>query len=308
MSKYVVRRLLLAIPTVIFLTVIVFLMLRLAPGDPVQIMLGLTSIVSEDTVASLRKEWGLDKPVYFQYFYWLKNLAKGNLGRSIQTHQPVAAILGGRIVNTLKLCSVAYIIGLCIAFPVGIISAIKPYSIIDSFATTIALIGVSVPTFWLGLVLIILFSVKLRLLPMAGMGGIRYYVLPSITLGTGLAAGLTRMVRSSLLEVLSQDFITVTRAKGLPEWIIIIKHALKPGLIPILTMLGFWGASMLSGAVLTETVFAWPGMGRLLVDSLLARDYPVTQACILVGGIGVVLVNLLIDLGYGIVDPRIRYD
>jgi len=308
MTKYIIRRFLLAMPTLFFLTIIVFLMMHLAPGDPIQILLGLTSVVSEDTIISLRKEWGLDKPFYLQYFYWLKNLLKGNLGKSIQMRKPVAAILGERIINTLKLCAAAYVVGLCIAFPAGIISAVKPYSIIDNFTTTLALIGVSVPTFWLGLVLIILFSVKLRLLPMAGMGGIQHYILPSVTLGTGLAAGLTRMIRSSLLEVLSQDFITVSRAKGLPERKIILKHALKPGFIPVLTMLGFWLASALSGAVLTETVFAWPGMGRLLVDSLLARDYPVTQACVLVGGAGVTFVNLLVDLSYGIIDPRIRYD
>jgi len=308
MLQYLARRIFLALPTVFVLTIVVFLIMHLAPGDPVQIMLGLTSTVSEETVTALKKEWGLDKPVYIQYFHWLKNVAQGNFGRSIQMRKPVSWILGSRIVNTIKLNSVAYLVALSIAFPVGILSATKPYSILDNVGTIAALIGVSMPNFWLGLVLIIVFSVKLKLLPMAGMGGFRYYILPAITLGTALAAGLMRMIRSSMLEVLNQDFIVVARAKGLSEQVVVLKHALKASLIPIITMFGFWIAYSLSGSVLTETVFAWPGMGRLVVDSLLARDYPVTQACILIGGLVVILANLATDITYGLVDPRIRYD
>lgn len=297
-----------AVITLWVLTIIVFLLIHSIPGDPIRIMLGLTSVVSDEVVKSLRKEWGLDQALYVQYFLWVRNCISGNLGYSIQMRKPVVLILSPRIINTVLLAVPAYCFGMLLAMVVGVVSAVKPYSLVDHVVSLGSLVGVSMPTFWLGIILITIFSIKLRLLPMAGIGSFRHYILPTLTLGIGLTASMARMVRSALLEALSQPFVAVLRAKGLAEWRVICKHALKASLIPIITMAGFWIASMLSGAVLTETVFAWPGMGRLLVDALLARDYPVVQACILLGGACAVAANLLVDLMYPFIDPRIRYD
>ena len=314
MTQYVIRKLLASILIVFGVTILVFLILHLTPGDPIRILLGFGGSgysggsTSTSDIEMLRAKWGLDQPLHVQYFKWLGNILKGDMGQSIRFRCPVWPLVKARIIPTITLSLVGYLIAMLIAFPIGIISALRQNSPIDYIGMGLSLFGMSMPSFWLGLMLILLFAVHLRILPTSGMGAWYTYLLPGFTLGFGLAGGLTRMVRSSMLEELRQDYIVTARSKGQLEAMVIAKHALRNAFIPILTILGFYLAYILSGSVLVETIFAWPGMGRLVVQALTTRDYPVVQAVILLGALAVVSANLITDVLYGVVDPRIRYD
>lgn len=306
--KYVLRRTLAALPILFLVSVLVFAIIRLAPGDPIRIMVGIGSGVTEDTIKNIRAQWGLDDPLYVQYGKWLAHMVQGDFGQSISSQVPVSELLAARIPATLKLNIVGYLMAFAIALPIGIVSATRQYSAVDFFGTAFALFGISIPNFWLGLMLMYLFSLRLGWLPTSGTGTWAHYVLPGFTLGVGLAGGMVRMLRSSLLDVLRQDYVTVARAKGLAEVRVLMKHALKNALIPVVTLLGFYLAYILSGTILIETIFAWPGMGRLSIQALYGRDYPVVQAVVLVGAAMVVVANVVVDIVYAFLDPRIRYE
>lgn len=283
-----------------------FFMLRMLPGDPAQVLAGQMATPQE--IQNIRSQLGLDKPIYQQYAIYMGNLMRLDLGRSARTQNPVFEEIWARLPNTMLLAVVAIGLACLFGIPAGIISAVRPYSWIDYTVTIIALFGISMPVFWLGLMLVVVFSVVLKWLPAGGTGGWQYVILPSITLASFVVAFIARMTRATMLETLSQDFTTTARSKGLTEKIVVIKHALRNALIPIITVVGLQFGMLLGGAVLTETVFAWPGIGRLIVDSILARDYAMIQGVILIFGLLYILVNLSVDIIYAFIDPRIRYD
>jgi peptide/nickel transport system permease protein/oligopeptide transport system permease protein len=306
MFQYVIKRLLSIIPVLFGISLLLFFMLRALPGDPAQVLAG--QMATPEDIEHIRHQLGLDKPVYIQYAVFLGQLAKFDLGRSARTQNPVIQEIWARLPNTILLAVVAITLACLFGIPAGIISATRPYTFLDYVVTAAALFGISMPVFWLGLMLVIVFSVILPWLPAGGTGSWKHVILPSITLTAFVVAFIARMTRSSMLEVLSQDYTTTARSKGLKEKVVVIKHALKNALIPIITVVGLQFGMLLGGAVLTETVFAWPGVGRLIVDSILARDYPVIQGTILIFGLIYTLVNLMVDVIYAFVDPRIRYD
>ncbi len=325
MARYILNRLALIVPIILGVTLIIFLILAFIPGDPAQLMLG--EAASAEAVAALRTELGLDKPLLIRYGIFLKQLLQGDLGTSYLQRAPVLKLIVDRLPATLELTLFAMFVGSVIGVVAGIISATKQHSLLDYTAMFISILGVSMPVFWLGIMLILFFSVNLGWLPVSGRGpgviaalpailngdfdpliqGLRHILLPSITLGTGLAALIARMTRSSMLEIIRQDYVKTAKAKGLPGKLVIWKHALKNALIPVITALGLQFGQLLGGAVLTESIFAWPGLGRLAVDAINARDFPVIQGVVLVITLGVVLVNLIVDLIYTFIDPRIRY-
>ena len=306
MLNYLIRRLYLLIPVVLGVSTLVFLIIHLIPGDPVVLMLGESALPAN--IESLRTELGLNKPIYIQYWEFILNTFRGNFGRSITTNKPVIDVISGRFPATMELALGAIIIMLLISIPLGIISAYKKDTVIDNGSRIFALLGISIPNFWLGPLLIILFSVKLGLLPVSGKGGIESMILPSITLGLGMSAIITRMVRGSLLEVINENYIVTARAKGLRESNVIIRHALKNAFLPVVTIIGLQFGSLLSGAIITESVFDWPGIGTLTIEAINRRDYPMVQGCIFVISMCYVIVNLATDLIYGFLDPRIRYE
>lgn len=306
MLSYLVRRLIVAIPTLLGVTFIVFSIVRVLPGDPAQAMAGVHA--TQEYIERVRKELGLDLPIYVQYARFLAGLFRGDLGRSIRTGLPVAQEVWTRFIPTLELTAVSLFLTLLFGLIVGIISATKPYSIFDHGSMLLSLAGLSMPVFWLGLMLMLLFSLHLGWLPAAGRGGPAHLILPSVTLALSSVALVARFTRSTLLEVLRQEYITTARAKGVREARVIFVHALRNALIPIVTIIGLRFGALLSGAVLTESVFAWPGVGRLVVDSVSARDYPVIQGAVLVIAVCFVLINLAVDLLYGLINPRIRYE
>jgi len=306
MFQYVIKRLLSIIPVLFGISLLLFFMLRALPGDPAQVLAG--QMATPEDIELIRHQLGLDKPVYIQYAVFLGRLAKFDLGRSARTQNPVIQEIWARLPNTMLLAVVAITLACLFGIPAGIISAIKPYTFLDYLVTSAALFGMSMPVFWLGLMLVVVFSIMLPWLPAGGTGSWKHVILPSITLTAFVVAFIARMTRSSMLEVLSQDYTTTARSKGLKEKVVVIKHALKNALIPIITVVGLQFGMLLGGAVLTETVFAWPGVGRLIVDSILARDYPVIQGTILIFGLIYTLINLMVDVIYAYVDPRIRYD
>jgi ABC-type dipeptide/oligopeptide/nickel transport system permease component len=306
MLQYVIKRLLSTIPVLIGISLLLFFMLRMLPGDPAQVLAGL--MATPDEVELIRHQLGLDRPVHVQYAFFLGRLARFDLGRSARTQNPVTEEIWARLPNTMLLAVVAITLACLFGIPAGIISAVRPYTWLDYVVTSTAIFGISMPVFWLGLMLVVVFAVWLQWLPAGGTGTWRHVILPSFTLAAFVVAFIARMTRSSMIEVLSQDYTTTARSKGLKEQVVVIKHALKNALIPIITVVGLQFGMLLGGAVLTETVFAWPGVGRLIVDSILARDYPVIQGAILVFGLLYILVNLVVDLLYAYVDPRIRYD
>jgi peptide/nickel transport system permease protein len=291
-------------------SVITFSMMHFVPGDPAEVIAikRYGEEVTAETIEHVRAELGLDQPVPVQYLRWLTSVLQGELGYSFRTDRPVLDEILTRLPATIQLALAGMLVALIIAIPVGIISATRQYSTVDNLSMFGALLGVSMPNFWLGLLLILFFSVYLGWLPVFGRGGIEHLVLPAITLGTGMAAITTRLIRSSMLEVLGQDYIQTARAKGLKERIVIYKHALKNALIPVVTIVGLQFAALLEGAVIVEVIFAWPGIGRLLVDSIFARDFMLIQGCILFIAAMFVLVNLLVDISYAYLDPRIRYE
>jgi peptide/nickel transport system permease protein len=306
MLSYLIKRIFSTIPVLIGISLLLFFMLRMLPGDPAQVLAG--QMATPEEIENIRHQLGLDRPIYEQYAAYLSRLARLDLGRSARTQNPVLDEIWARLPNTLLLAVVAIGLACILGIPAGIISAVRPYSWIDYVVTISALFGMSMPVFWLGLMLVVVFSIILKWLPAGGTGSWQHVVLPSITLAAVVVAFIARMTRSTMIETLSQDFTTTARSKGLQERVVVIKHALKNAMIPIITVVGLQFGLLLGGAVLTETVFAWPGLGRLIVDSILARDYPVIQGAILMFGLLYIMVNLVVDMIYALVDPRIRYD
>lgn len=290
----------------------VFALLHLTPGDPIDAM--MAESVDATAKETLRRELGLDRPIPVQYAAWMGRLLRGDLGRSIRTGEPVIENVGRRIRPSLELALLAMTLSLLIAFPVAIASAIHHNSGVDRLGTTFALFGICMPNFLLALLLIFVFGVTLRWLPISGYAdpleegwyGLRSLVLPAVTLGLALAAVVTRTLRSSMLEALGEDYVRTARAKGLSEWVVIRGHVLRNALIPVVTVLGLQLGTLIGGAVITEYVFALPGVGRLVVDAVFARDYPLVQGVILLIAVGFILSNLLVDMLYGWIDPRIR--
>ncbi|MBU0463818.1 MAG: ABC transporter permease [Proteobacteria bacterium] len=306
MLNFLLKRLLAIIPVLLGITLLLFFMLRMLPGDPAQVLAG--QMASPADVEIIRVQMGLDKPIHIQYASFLNRLFHLDLGLSARTQNPVIEEIWAKLPNTVLLALCAITLACAFGIPAGIIAAVRPYSWVDYLVTIASLFGISMPVFWLGIMLIIVFAVILQWLPAGGIGTWQHLVLPSITLASFVVAFIARMTRSCMLEVLSQDYVTTARSKGLKEKAIIIKHALKNALIPIITVVGLQFGLLLGGAVLTETVFAWPGLGRLIVDSILARDYAMIQGSILIFGLLYTLVNLVVDLTYAFVDPRIRYE
>ncbi|MBQ3437314.1 MAG: ABC transporter permease [Fusobacterium sp.] len=290
--------------TLVVVSLCVFLAFNILPGDPAVRMLGLEA--SPELIEQTREKMGLNDPFFMQYFRFVKNAVMGDFGRSYTTGREVFKEIFSRFPNTLVLAVLGVIISVAIGIPVGIISATKQYSFLDSFSMVFALLGVSMPVFWLGLMLILTFSVKLRLLPSGGFDGLSSIILPAITLGVGSAAIITRMTRSSMLEVIRQDYIRTARAKGVAEKTVINKHALKNALIPIITVVGLQFGNLLGGAVLTESVYSWPGVGRLMVDAIRQKDTPTVLAAVIFLAAAFSIVNLLVDLLYAFADPRIK--
>lgn len=305
MYGYIVRRLLLAIPVLIGVSILVFSIVRFIPGDPARIVAGVHA--SQEYVERVRAEMLLDEPLHLQYFVYMGNLLQGDMGRSAFTRRPVTVELFERFPNTLLLTIAAMGIATVFGLGAGIISATKRYSIFDNFTMLLALVGIAIPVFWFGLMMQLLFSVYLGWLPSSGMETWRNLLMPALTLGLAATALIARITRSSMLDVLGQDYINTARAKGLVERVVTYKHALKNALIPVVTVMGLQFGSLLGGAVLTETVFSWPGIGRLLVDSILTRDYPVVQGAVLMLALLFVLINLFVDIIYALLDPRITY-
>ncbi len=314
MTKYIYRRLLLLIPMLLGVSAFTFLLLQVVPGDPVTAAYGLDiENMDPGQVERIREQLGLNDPLPVQYFRYLGRLLQGDLGRSISTRRPIATDLVQRYPATMILALASLLIVVMIALPLGVLSARYRNSWIDHFAMFISLSGVSMPNFWVGIMLILLFALYIPLFPSYGMrpgveGMLKSLVLPALTLGTSLAGLVTRLTRSSMLEVISQDYIRTARAKGLSERDVLIKHGLKNACIPVITVLGLQFAGLLSGAVIVERVFAWPGIGRFAVDAISRRDYPVIMGTVLIFATTFVIINLLLDILYVYVDPRIRYD
>jgi peptide/nickel transport system permease protein len=306
MSGYLLKRLLLAFPVLFGVSLVVFTMIRLIPGDPAQVMAGQAA--TEEVVREIRESLGLDRPIVVQYALFLGNAARGNLGHSLFNRAPVIEELAQRLPRTVRLALASMVVASLIGVPAGIISATRHLSWLDSLVMVLALAGVSMPVFWLGLNLILIFAVRLQWLPAIGHETWSHLILPAVTLGTASAAIIARMTRSAMLEVLRQDYVRTARAKGVAEPTVVQHHALRNALIPVVTVVGLQLGTLLSGAVLTETVFAWPGVGRLLVDAVLARDYPVIQGAVLLIATAFVALNVLVDMVYAALDPRIRYE
>ena len=313
MGPLILRRLAATIPVLLLVTAGVFALIHLTPGDPIDAM--MAESVDDSVKRELRRELGLDRPLYVQYASWMGRLLQGDLGRSIRNQEPVIENVGRRIRPSLQLAGLAMAISLLVATPVGILSAARRNSPIDRVGTSFALFGICMPNFLIALLLIFVFGVTLRWLPISGYvdpleepwDGLRSLALPAITLGLALAAVITRTLRSSMLEALSEDYIRTARAKGLTDGAVVRRHALRNALIPVVTVLGLQLGTLIGGAVITEYVFALPGVGRLVVDAVFARDYPLVQGVVLLIAVGFILSNLAVDLLYGWIDPRIRY-
>jgi peptide/nickel transport system permease protein len=315
MRVYIVRRLLLMVPVLILVSMIAFSILLLLPGDPALAILGPER--ARDTVAyqALRQELGLDRPIPVQYLSWVSKMLVGDFGNSAHYQQPVTALIGQSIWPTVQLAGMAMVIALLIAIPIGIVSAVRPGSWLDLLGTTLALSGVAIPNFLLGILMILFFALVLRVLPAGGyvpftqnpVESIRLMLMPSIALGLGLAAVLMRQIRSAMLEVLNQDYVTTARAKGLAGRNVVLKHALKNALIPVITVIGVQIGRLAGGTVVIETIFSVPGMGKLAVASIFFRDFPVVQVEVLMIGTAILFSNLVTDLLYGVLDPRVRY-
>ncbi len=315
MARYLFRRLLYFVPVIFLVTVVVFSITMLLPGDPALAFLGEANIHDKVAYEAMRKELGLDRPLSVQYVLWVWRALQGDLGRSVRTHEAVSSALAARLPVTIELAVVALGIALVIAIPVGIISATRPNTKVDAVATVMAVSGVALPEFFVGIVLIYLFAVGLRLLPPSGYvplsagvwPNLKSIMLPALSLGLTLNAVTMRQMRASLLEVLQEEYVTVARAKGLPQGAVIRVHALKNAMIPVITVIGLQVGRLFGGTVVVETIFAFPGMGRLAADSIFFRDFPALQGVVLVMALAVLVCNLLTDLLYAYVDPRIRY-
>ncbi|HEY7496660.1 MAG TPA: ABC transporter permease [Candidatus Tectomicrobia bacterium] len=304
MQKYIIRRFLQSLLALLALSLVIFLMSRLT-GDPTMLMLP-DDATSED-IAQLRHALGLDKPLPVQYWVFISKAVQGDFGRSIKGQMPVIDMIQERLPNSIKLGAVALGIAVLLAFPLGVIAAVHKGTALDTMANIIAVLGQSLPQFWVGIVLIQIFAVHLRWLPVAGIGGWSHYVLPAFTLGWFVVAGMMRLLRSSMLDVMDSEFVKLARIKGVAEPSVIWKHALRNALIPVLTFGAIYLAILVTGAILVETVFAWPGIGQLIYQGIVFRDFPVVQAVVLLTAGIVITVNLLVDITYAYVDPRIRY-
>lgn len=305
MKRYLFHRLLLFFPTLLGSLTLVFFLIQLLPGDPVEAMLGETA--SSADKEALRRELGLDLPLWTQYLRFLTALFQGDLGRSLYEQGGVAELILARFPATLELTLAAMGAALFIAFPLGILAAVKKNSWVDRLSLFFSLLGLALPNFWLGPLLMIIFSIELGWLPVSGRGGPAHFILPSFTLGTVMAAILIRMIRSSLLQTIHEDYIQTARAKGLSEWRVWLKHALRNSLLSVITIVGLQFGALLAGAIITETIFTWPGIGRLTIQAIQTRDYPLVQGCVLVISTCYLIVNLLTDILYRLVDPRISY-
>jgi len=294
------------VPLLLGVSMVVFVLIRLIPGDPAELL--ASQWATAEDIALVRRAWGLDRPLPIQYGVFLGNLLRGDLGRSVASSVPVSTEIAARYPATLVLAVASMTVAIGVGGAAGIISARRPYSWLDNGAMVLALVGVSAPAFWAGLMLILLFSVILGWLPASGMGSLRHLVLPAVTLGSVAAGVIARQTRSSMLDVLSQDYIRTARSKGVAEAAVTYRHALKNALIPVVTIVGLQFGTLLGGSVVVESVFAWPGMGRLLVDAVLVRDYPIVQAAVLLFAATFACINLLVDMLYGLLDPRIRYE
>ncbi|MBI5877997.1 MAG: ABC transporter permease [Chloroflexi bacterium] len=313
MGNYILKRLLSMVPTIVLVSMIVFFLVRLTPGDPAIAMLGEEATPA--AVAALRAEYGWDQPIPVQYAIWLSKVVQGDLGRRVRTNQPVSQAIIERLPTTIELTLFALVISLSIAIPTGIISATRRNSASDLITTTLALIGVSMPSFFLAMLMIFVLSLNLRWLPPMGFtplaesvtDNLKGMIMPAIALGAGAAAVVARLTRSSLLEVLTQEYIRTARAKGLAERVVITAHALKNAMIPVVTIVGLQVGALLSGAVITETIFVLPGVGKLAVDAIFARDFPMIQGVVLFLSLIFLFSNLLVDVLYAFLDPRIHY-
>jgi ABC-type dipeptide/oligopeptide/nickel transport system permease component len=303
-ANYIAQRLLQAIVVLWGVSLIVFLLLRLAPSDPITLLLAETATPQQ--IAEARHELGFDQPIYVQYLKFMERALQGDLGRSLFYKEPALGVILRSLPNTLLLGGIAFVLSVAVALPIGILSALRRDSIWDYLGIGLALIGQATPPYWLGIMLILVFSVKLRILPTSGSFGPEYLVLPSITLAAVLMPIVTRLVRSGMLEVLHEDYVRTARAKGLRERVVVGQHALRNMLIPLVTVLGLQLTSLLGGAVIIEQVFAWPGVGRVAVSAISSRDYPIVQASVLVVSTAFVLMNLFVDVLYAWLDPRIR--
>lgn len=316
MSKYILRRLMITIPILIGISIILFTLMNLAPGGPEAVLMG--DDISAEAAARIRTNLGLDQPLPVQYMRWFSSTIRGDLGNSFRTGEPVLSALADRLPNTLILTLSAFMLSLIIAIPIGILSAAKQYSLIDKVATFVSFIGISFPSFWLGIVLILIFAFQFRLFPASGMATygmegdilnrLHHLVLPAFTLGAVRIATFMRFTRSGMLEVLSQDYIRTARAKGLGERVVIYKHAFRNALISITTVIGLTIPALIGGSVLTETIFAWPGLGRMAVNAVFQRDYPVIMGVNMVVAIVTVMANLGVDIIYTFIDPKITYN
>jgi peptide/nickel transport system permease protein len=306
MLPYIARRLALTVPVLFGVATLVFSLIHLVPGDPAQAMLG--DGASPEDIAQLRTRLGLDRPLLEQYGVYLKGLARGDLGTSLRTQQPVTRQIAERLPATAELASAAMLVALALALPLGLVAAVWRGTWVDQGAMGLALVGISVPGFWLGPLLALVFAVELGWLPVSGRGTLAHLVLPAITLGAALAAILARMTRASVLEELREQYVVAARAHGASRVRAVVVHALRNSLIPVVTILGLQLGAVLTGSIITETIFSWPGVGRLLIQSINFRDYPMVQGCILLIAVTYVTMNLLTDLVYGWLDPRIRFE
>ena len=305
MGLYLLRRVIHSIFVLWGAVTVVFIVVRLVPGDPAQMMLGAQA--SAEDVAALRQRMGLDRPVPVQYVSFLLNVSRLDLGTSLTLDQPAVGAVASRLPATALLAVSAMTIALALSLPLGTLAALRRGSALDRVVSGLSLIGQAVPSFWIGIMFILIFARVLQWLPSSGIGGWKHLLLPAVTLALPLVGVLTRLMRSGLLEVLGTDFIRTAHAKGLTNRSVVTRHAFRNALIPVITVAGLQFGSLLAGAVIVETVFAWPGAGRLLVDSITRRDYPVVQASVLFITTGFILVNLIVDLSYGFLDPRIRF-
>ncbi len=304
MIAYLIRRLLALVPVAIGVATLTFALIHLVPGDPVVAMLGESAAPAD--VAGMRRELGLDRPLWEQYGSFLAGLGTGDLGESISYRQPVSQLIAERFPATLELAAAGLLVALVVAFPLGIIAGARPGGAGDLGAMGFAILGVSVPHIYLGPLLMILFSLDLRWLPLTGRGGLPHLVLPALTLGTALAAVLARMLRQSLIQVRESDYLRTARSKGLSEMAALIRHGLRNALTSVVTVLGLQLGALLTGALITEVIFSWPGLGRMLISAIGLRDYPLVEGCVLTFALTYVVVNVLTDLVYGLVDPRVR--
>jgi peptide/nickel transport system permease protein len=303
MIIYLIKRLLASIGVILVMAFLVMLILDIVPGDPAALMLGENA--TEEMVQELRRQLGMDKPLLIRYADYIWKVLHGDLGRSVREMAQVSHLIWDAFPNTILLTAAGMFLTLIVGVPLGLVSGAKSGSWLDHSSRIISLIGLCMPVFWIGLVLMYIFSLKLRWFPVGGTGSLKHLILPSVTLASYSVASLARMTRSSLLEVLGEDYIRTARAKGLAYWVVIIRHAFGNALIPIITLFGMQVGYLMGGAILTETVFAWPGLGRLMVGAILDRDFPLLQGTILVFASCYILINLLVDLSYGLIDPQV---